>query len=445
MHQFSKLKRYANRRATGGDTVQHPVMAYQELHFGGVGRRPVPLSDLGAVFMGLALVVFFISDTLLSLDSSYSQSIKVVAFSLLVSAIMLRPRFHKKILLIGPIIAVLCISLLRTFSMDAGLEEFMRFLFPVIITVSIYAYRDKLNVLIGTLIFVVLTNDLFQIYFFIAYIAGLPTLLPVRIDSGTFLRAQGWLGFFSEFAYLNFCAFILYRNFSAPGRGKSRSWFFMVFAVLAFSFKLLVAAIFYPLSMKKLSMRKWMILAAALLVVGLGFSAGLLDSLISVASSKVAFYITEGNSARAESYRVMFESLSAGNLLGEGLGSFGGPASVKYGSPLYAKYHFDWYGLGGVLKTTDTFYPHLFVELGLVGALIWCSFMIFYGQGEKKGRLWWFFVIVLLVDNFFSMSLLSPGYVFSALLVMYVISRPEVGVSVFGLDKKRCQLVLEGK
>jgi hypothetical protein len=445
MNQFSKLNRYVTRESAVDGSLQRHVMTSEESYSGSINRRAVLISDLGTAFMALALVVFFVSDTLLSLDSSYSQGIKVVAFSLLVCAIMLRPRFHRKILLTGPILAILSINLARTFLMDAGLEEFMRFLFPVVITISIYAYRDKLNILIGTLILVVATNDLFQIYFFVAYFTGLPTLLPVRIDSGTFLRAQGWLGFFSEFAYLNFCAFILYRNFSTANKGRSRSWVFMTFAVVAFSFKLLVAAIFYPLSMKKLGMRKWMILIVLSLAVGLAFWAGLLDSLVSVASSKVGFYITEGNSARAESYRVMFDSLSAGNLLGEGLGSFGGPASVKYGSPLYAKYHFDWYGLGGILKTTDTFYPHLFVELGLLGALIWCFFMIFYGQGVEKGRLWWFFVIVLLVDNLFSMSLLSPGYIFSALLIMYVISRPEVNLSIFGLSKKRGEFVREGK
>lgn len=408
-------------------------------------RKAVTVGGFGAFLMGAALVVFFISDTLLSLDNAYSQPVKVFAFSLLLLAIALRPRFHRAIVLIGAVFAILLFNLGKTFFIDAGLEEFMRFLFPVVITIAIYAYREKINILIGVLIVVTITNDLFQIYFYVAYVSGLPLLLPVRIDSGVFLRAQGWLGFFSEFAYLNFSVFVLYRNFSSGDKSLRRSWLFATFATVAFSFKLMAIAFLYPLSMGRLNGRRLAILGGIILIIVLAFFIGAFDSLLVVVGSKIGFYITQGNSARAESYRVMFESLQAGNFLGEGLGSFGGPASVKYGSPLYSKYHFDWYGLGGYLKTTDTFYPHLFVELGLLGALVWCFFILFYGQGDKRGRLWWFFMLVLLFDNFFSMSLLSPGYIFSALIVMYVISREDISFSVFGLSKKKGQLVLEGR
>lgn len=420
-------------------------MASQELNLVYGRGRSASVADFGVSLLVLALWIFFISDTLLSFDNNYSQSVKIVAFSLLALAILIRPIFHRLILMIGPIFAILLINLGRSFYFDAGIEEFMRFLFPVVITIAIYAYRDKLNVLIATLIIVVVTNDVFQIYFYIAYFGGLPLFLPVRIDSGIFLRAQGWLGFFSEFAFINFSAFILYRNFSSGNRATHRAWIYLIFATVSFSFKLMVVAIFYPVSMGRLGARKLMALGGAVLLTVLAIVFGLLDSLLTVADSKVGFYITRGNSARAESYRVMAESLYGGNLLGEGLGSFGGPASVKYGSPLYSKYHFDWYGLGGYLKTTDTFYPHLFVELGLLGGVMWCLFMIYYGQGKDRGRLWWFFVLVLLFDNLFSMSLLSPGYIFSALLVMYAISRDDLVLTSFALKKAKGERIGVGR
>jgi hypothetical protein len=389
---------------------------------------------IGILLIVIALVLFFVSDTLLSLGSDASQSVKITAFSFLTIAIALRPIFHRMFVLVVPIGFMLLIGLAQTFSIEAGVEEFIRFLFPMFISIAIYAYRDNLGFLISTLIVVVASNDLFQCYFFIAYITGLPLFLPVRIDSGVFLRAQGWLGFFSEFAYINFCAFVLCREFGKSQRDKYRSYGFAFFAAVAFSFKLIAVAVLYPLTARKFGFRGWVILGvSSALIVGAAFG-GMFDSFWNVAASKIGFYITQGNSARAESYRVMFESIAGGNIFGEGLGAFGGPASVRLNSPLYAKYHFNWYGLGGILKTTDTFYPHLFVEIGLFGAILWLIFIIFYGQGSAKGRVWKFFVIVLLFDNFFSMSLLSPAYIFSALIVMYALSRRSARWSAFGLS-----------
>jgi hypothetical protein len=135
---------------------------------------------------------------------------------------------------------------------------------------------------------------------------------------------------------------------------------------------------------------------------------------------KTGFYITNGNSARADSYRVMTESLLKGNFLGEGLGTFGGPASVKYHSPLYSYYHFNWYGLGDILKTTDTFYPHLFVELGLIGGTMWLWVVLRYGNSNRLSRTWCLIVAAFCFENGFSMAFVSPSYVFVALLTMYL-------------------------
>jgi hypothetical protein len=393
--------------------------------------------SIGIWLLSAALVIFFISDMLLRLDNEGSQPIKIVSFCFLLIAIALNPRFHRKIFLIGIIFVLLIFGLERTFSESAGFEEFLRFLFPVVIAISIYAYRENIGKLINVLILVVISNDIFQCYFYFAYVTGLPTLQQPNLDSGIFLRAQGWIGFFSEYAFINFCAFVLFREFGLAEKYKTRSWMFVLFAILAFSFKLMAVMILYPFTKRKIGIRGFVGFVGIAAVVGSAFYAGFLDSFFDVAGSKIGFYITQGNSARAESYRVMFESLAGGNFLGEGLGAFGGPASVKYNSPLYAKYHFNWYGLGGILKTTDTFYPHLFVEMGLIGAITWLVFMVFYGQGSNKNPLWKFFVLVILFDNIFSMSLLSPAYIFSALIVMYAISRRDVEWSAMGLSNVR--------
>ena len=388
-----------------------------------LARRQLSCGAVGFAVLAISYLAFCISDTMLALDDDRSQVIKICAFGLLSLALAMRPRFHRLILLCAPLLVLLLIGLMRSFNYDAGWEEFLRFLFPIVITMTLFAYRDRLDGLVKVFLAVVISNDLFQCYFYAAYLTGMPLLLPIRIDSGLFLRAQGWIGFFSEFSFINFCAFMLCRWYRPTKLARFMSWGYMLFAVLGFSFKLFAPLIFYPLIIKKGSLRVWLALVAVICVVLFLLANGYLDSLLGVAAAKLSFYVIAGNSARAESYRVMFESLGKINLIGEGLGSFGGPASVKYGSPLYSEYHFNWYGLGDILKTTDTFYPHLFVELGLIGATIWMLLVLLYGQGRRWNAPWLFIVGAFCFDNLFSMAILSPSYVFSALLTMYVFSR----------------------
>ncbi|WGS53976.1 hypothetical protein LFL96_23345 [Paraburkholderia sp. D15] len=400
-------------------------------------RRPPTLGSIGAWAVALAYPVFCISDTMLTLEDERSQHVKIVAFVLLLLALWIRPRFHRLIVLAAPLLFVLWIDLMRAFNADAGMEEFVRFLFPVVITLALFAYRDRIDAVLKVFFAIVLSNDLFQCYFYLAYLSGLPLLLPIRIDSGLFLRAQGWMGFFSEFSFINFCAFVLCRQYRPTSQSRRAAWFFLLFALLGFSFKMFATLACYPLMAKKMSPRVWLAAAAATCAGLWVVTSGYVDSLLNVAAAKISFYIVAGNSARAESYRVMIESLGKGNLLGEGLGAFGGPASVKYGSPLYALYHFNWYGLGSVLKTTDTFYPHLFVELGLLGALVWLGFVLRYGQGRRPGATWWFVVLAFCFDNAFSMALVSPSYVFSALLAMYALSsRSELSRSELSISRE---------
>lgn len=379
--------------------------------------------SVGAWAISFSYLLFCISDTLLSLEMDGSQFVKLGAFALLSTAILLRPSFHKLIALILPILLTLYLAMWRTFNINAGGEEFLRFLAPMAITVSMFAYRARLSPVIFMFFAVVLSNDLFQCYFYVAYALKLPLFLPVKFDSGLYLRAQGWIGFFSEFSFINFCAFLLCRHYQPTRWSKRAAWVFLTFALLGVSFKIFATIAVYFVVQRKLTVRSVIAALSGIGVLLFALMSGLLDSLVRIAMTKLSFYVVAGNSARAESYRVMFQSLMKGNFFGEGLGSFGGPASVKYHSPLYSIYHFNWYGLGNTLTTTDTFYPHLFVELGVLGAILWLAFMVFYGQVSRSRRIWLFLVGAFCFDNIFSMSFVSASYVFSALMLMYLFSQ----------------------
>lgn len=380
------------------------------------------VATFGIWLVAVSYFGFCVADMLLSIQNERSQVIKIGSFGLLGLAVILRPRFHKLVLLIVPLVAIFVTSLSRSFNFYAGADELLRFLFPLAITIALYAYRDKLEFLVSVFFIMVATNNIFQCYFYFAYMVGLPLVVPVRFDSGLYLRAQGWIGFFSEFGFMNFCALMLYSMRASAVKGGFKKACFTLFALLSFSFKMMVVLAVYPLAVGRNRGRAYLLLLTGGLFVGGAVAFGLFGKFTGLAASKISFYIVAGNSARAESYRVMWQSLLGGNYLGEGLGSFGGPASVKYNSPLYSHYRFNWYGMQEILKTTDTFYPHLFVELGFVGGSMWLCLVILYGQRHVWNRAWIFMVSAFLFDNVFSMAILSPSYGFPAFLVMYCLS-----------------------
>ena len=102
-----------------------------------VPHRRSRVADLGADLLALAYFVFCVSDTLLTLDDDRSQVVKIGAFGLVFAAILLRPRFHRLAVLALPIAVSLCIGMLLSFNVHAGIEELVRFLFPVAITVAL--------------------------------------------------------------------------------------------------------------------------------------------------------------------------------------------------------------------------------------------------------------------------------------------------------------------
>jgi len=385
-----------------------------------VPLRLITQSSFGSWFLAASLLFFCVSDTLVALNNDSSQVVKLAAFGLIGIAIALRPSFHRKIALFAPLAFSLVVSFSRAYDHSAGLEELLRFLCPVVITIGLFAYRVRLSAVLKMFFFIVITNDVYQMWAYLAATTGYPQLVPIRLDSGLIVRAQGWLGFFSEFSFINFCAFIICRRYQPTRRSRRVSWTFLVFALLGFSFKLAPALALYPLATRRLRWGAWLGIVAVAVAIAIGITSGLLDTITGVVLQKIAFYIVDGNSARAESYRVMIESLSGGNLMGEGLGTFGGPASIKYGSPLYSIYHFNWYGLANTLKTTDTFYPHLFVELGLIGGVVWLWMVLKYGNDNRVNRTWLLIAAAFCFDNAFSLAFVSPSYVFAALLTMYL-------------------------
>lgn len=393
-------------------------------------RPGTKISTLNAQLTSIGFFLFCISELFLAQENPLSLPIKIIGFSLITSNIFIRPKIDRKAILLAPLFIILAINYYTSFDHRAATEELLRFLFPITILLNLYKNRSSLKSIAHFFIIITISNNIYQIYAYFAHLGGLPTLLPPRFEAGYIIRAQGWVGFFSLFGFMNFCAFLITRHTDTiKSNRKLLSYFFAVFSALSLSAKVIMGFIIYfILTTKGKNTIRTCAFSLVVLSAIVISPPKIITELLEVTDSKISFYIIEGNSARSESYRVMAQSLVQPNILGEGLGSFGGPASTKYGSPLYSKYNFNWYGLEGQLATTDTLYPHVFVELGLLGGASFLAFLFMYGQ-KRRSTIWRAIVVIFLLDNLVSFSILSPPYFFSAALCMIIFSAPTAAES----------------
>ncbi len=119
---------------------------------------------------------------------------------------------------------------------------------------------------------------------------------------------------------------------------------------------------------------------------------------------------------RVLSYIAMIDSIKSLNIFGEGLGEFGGPASVIFNAPIHMKYIPN----TSQLMTTDTYYPHLIIEWGILGSLVFL-FMFFLPIISNKpprthravyyiliGFIFYSAIVTYAMEDLYRMSMIIP-------------------------------------
>jgi hypothetical protein len=251
------------------------------------------------------------------------------------------------------------------------------------------------------------------LWFFSAHENGVYTIPSVY----GIMRATGILGFFSLFGFFYLLMFFIIETYY-KGRFKLILLLLSVIGLFAsISYKGIVTflVLIFIFSKQKLKIISGFAILSVILI--LSFPERALE-FYEGALLRTEVYISEGNSARSESYRVMAKHTG---LLGEGLGSFGGPASVDHDSPFYDEVNFNWYGLK--LGTTDTYFPHLFIEIGLIGAILYLLFLMSPLFRKKISiralRILDVIYFALFFDAAFSYSLNNTGYLIVALIWVF--------------------------
>ena len=377
-------------------------------------------------------ILIFISEILKVSFNKESVIIKIIAVLYMFLYVILYRKLHNNFvfsfLFFFPFFLY---GIIHSFNIEAALTEGIRYLFPVSVLLYSFSIRFHFKLLLKAFIFFVIINDFFQIINYIYWLKGIDQwFYSYNSDESRYynatsgiIRATGIVAFFGLFGFINLIAFFLTRNFYEGKRKKTLLFIFVSFMFLSFSYKTL-GTFFFLLFLDYKNKLKLISIIAFGLLLALVTMPSMLVSMGENLSYRVREYVTEGNSARAESYRVMFSELLDLNLFGRGVGSFGGPSSVTYNSPVYEDVNFNWYHTTN-LATTDTYYPHLFVEMGLIGGLLYLliilSPLLVFKWKTYKFKIVFVLYFALFFDSLFSYSLNNIAFSVVSLIFIYPI------------------------
>ena len=364
-------------------------------------------------------------------EKSLSTKLKIVAFLYMFIYPFLKPLNKNLIVAFILFLPFFILNFFKSFNINAAIEEGIRYLFPIAVIFYGYSIRKHFIFLLKSLIIFVLINDLWQIINYINWMRGVdqwfyyihePTGYRYFNQISGIIRATGIVVFFGMFGFLNGISFfIIYKYY----KGKYKKFLLtltFVSMLLSFSYKVigpfLLVLFFTSKNKVKLIIGLLIAFVSAIIIIPKQM-ANIIESIV----LRLQLYIFEGNSARAESYKVMMNDMLHLNLFGRGIGSFGGPASTMYNSPVYKQVNYNWFDTPG-MTTTDTFYPHLFVELGLIGGLLYILILlvpIINKAPLRKITIVYIIYFLLFFDAIFSFSLNNIAYLMMSIVFIYPI------------------------
>ncbi len=382
----------------------------------------------------LPFILVYVGSTLTAFNKGMSSLLKLGAFLYMLSYIVINQKFNKNLFFSTLFfIPLLIYGILISFNIKAGLDDGIRYLFPIVVLFYSYSIKKHFKVLIAFIIAFVIINFITQLFnYYYWYQGGVQWFYYTTSDghrwvnkTAGILRATGTVVFFGFFGFFNMIAFFILNKYYT-GKYKNILLGITLFGLLgSISFKafgafLIVLAVYYYKKVYKIAGY------ILLLIVGVYFTYPTkINLFVENLILRIQLYITKGNSARSESYRVMFNEFANFNFFGRGVGAFGGPASTKYNSPFYSEVNFNWYDTAWLnLPTTDTYPPHLFVEMGIVGGLIYFFVLItplLKTKINKNMMLVLAIYFCLFFDMLFSFSLNNLEYLLFSLIFVYPI------------------------
>ncbi len=374
----------------------------------------------------LPFVLTFVAEALQNLNKPLSTQLKLLAVIYMIVYIVLH-KINFNLLIISLLFLVfLGANMVNPYNWNAALEEGVRYLFPIVALMFGYAIRKHARILVRLFVYFVIINDLWQVINYINWLRDVDQWFYYHTWNGIpyynatmgIIRATGLVVFFSLFGFINAVAYFLIKYYYEGRYRKLFMWITFISVFISFSYKTIGAFLFllFLSARNKLKILSGIVLGLVMLTIIFPEKS---SEIVQDLALRIKFYVTEGNSARSESYRMMFKHTKL--FLGEGVGTFGGAASTKYHSPVYEKFHFNWYETTWI-TTTDTYYPHLFVELGLLAAFIYLLLIVYpliNRMPVKRLRVVYYIYFLLFVEALLTFALNHLGYVMSSLALVY--------------------------
>jgi len=376
---------------------------------------------------------------------------KMLSFAYMLAYVIIHRKLNINLLFFSTLFIPFWIYALfnNPYNQQAAYSDGIRYLFPIIILYYSYSIKEYFPLLLKFVVFFVIINLIVQILNYYFWIMGAKdqwfyyTINGVRWVNKTsgIIRATGTVVFFSLFGFLNLIAFFLIHKYYHFKYKNILLAICIGGLFLSFSYKGIgafgvVLAFYYYKQIFKILI--YILIGLTLVYITI---PSRINSSIYDINRRITLYITEGNSARSDSYRVMMDEIKAGNWFGKGSGVFGGPASTEYKSPYYKEVNFNWYDTKWMdMSTTDTYPPHAFVELGTIGALLYFMLILcplFKTKINSNYKLVLVIYFCLLTDMMVSFSLNNPEYLLFSLVFIYPV--------LYYNDKERTPEFLKGR
>ena len=380
----------------------------------------------------LPLIMVYVGTVLLKVYPPGGRFIKLFVFGYMALYVLVSRKVDMKLFVFTLMFMPLLIwGILKSFHLQAGIEDGLRYMFPIVTLYYGYAIRDKFPLLLRFIIFLIIINFIAQLFNYYYWWKGeVQWFYPETVRGVKYInmvagimRATGLLVNFDLLAFLGLIGFILIYYYYD---GKYKKWLllitvFFIFASFSyktiFTFLIVLFVLFYRRMLN--------------VIIGLVIGAVLVTFMYPKHMQKMtqavyfrvnSYLLMKKATVRGETYQLMWKELSHGNLFGKGVGMFGGPASLKYKSPYYDEVDFKWYDTFWMKMTTvDTFPPHVFIELGLIGGLLF-FFLLSIPLLRRKVPVSVLLIYLALYFNMlFTFSMAAFEYMVLSLLLVYPI------------------------
>ncbi len=380
----------------------------------------------------LPFVLIYLGAIFLKVHHFTGSMLKMAAFFYMILYVLIYQKTPLNLLLTTSLFLLFLVyAVWHSFNFTAGYQAAIRYMFPVVTIFYGYSIRKHFPLILKFIIVFILINFLAQFSnYYHWYHHELQWFYHFTKSGHAYfntamgiMRASGIVVYFAFFAFMNMIAFFLIKTYYQGKYKKTLMAIALLMMFASLSFKtigsfIIVLMFYYHEKILNLITLGFLGILAFFIAFPMK-SKEFLDNMIYRLN---AYILMKKPTVRGETYHLMVQEFGKLNLFGRGAGAFGGPASLQFHSPYYKEVNFTWPDTFWMnLTTVDTFPPHVFIELGIVGGLLFFIVLTTPLFRRKVSTIVLIIYFTLFFDMLFTFSLASLEYMMFSLVLIYPI------------------------